>query len=108
MQPEIVVKSPSESTPCTIVLEKGTTLIGRAKECGICLDDLSISRDHGAFVYHLGVLVIEDHGSTNGTFVNGIRVKRQVLYSGDAVKVGEFDIAIKIGSDFGEELLRAA
>ncbi|MFG5780234.1 FHA domain-containing protein [Comamonas sp. J-3] len=107
MLPEIVVNPGSKSDTCSIVLEKGSTLIGRGKECEVFLDDPSISRDHGAFVYLLGVLMIEDHCSTNGTFVNDIRVKRQVLYSGDIVKVGQLEIAIKIGSGFGDDLLRA-
>jgi pSer/pThr/pTyr-binding forkhead associated (FHA) protein len=42
--------------------------------------------------------MIEDHNSTNGIFVNGLKVKRQVLYTGDRVKVGPVEIYIQKGS----------
>jgi len=42
--------------------------------------------------------MVEDHDSTNGIFVNGVRVKRQVLYAGDCVTAGPIEIYIQKGS----------
>lgn len=98
MLPEILVRSDLQSPPRAIQLERGCTGIGRGKSSGVFLSDPSISRDHGAFSYYIGLLMVEDHGSTNGIFVNGQRVKRQVLYAGDQVSMGPFEIVVKSGS----------
>jgi len=64
-------------------------VIGRLPECGIVVSDLNVSRRH-AEVRALGSgFVITDHGSTNGTAVNGVRVNgEQVLRDGDVISVG--------------------
>jgi pSer/pThr/pTyr-binding forkhead associated (FHA) protein len=98
MLPEILVRSDLQSPPRAIQLERGCTAIGRGPSSGLFLSDPSISRDHGAFSYYIGLLMVEDHDSTNGIFVNGRRVKRQVLYAGDQVSVGPFQIVVKSGS----------
>ncbi len=94
----IQIRSPHMPSPSQLRLGKGQTLIGRDERCGLRLDDQGVSRDHGAFNYYIGVLMIEDHDSTNGIFVNGHKVKRQVLYTGDRVKVGPVEIYIQKGS----------
>lgn len=99
MLPKIQISSRSRVSPGSLTLGKGSTLIGRGQSCRIVLEDPSVSRDHGAFTYYLGILTVEDHDSANGTFVNGVRVKRQVLYAGDRVAVGEFKIVVTSGSE---------
>lgn len=94
----IQIRSPLAPSPSQLRLGKGQTMIGRDPGCGVCLDDQGVSRDHGAFSYYIGVLMVEDHNSTNGIFVNGLKVKRQVLYTGDRVKVGPVEIYIQKGS----------
>lgn len=80
-------------------LEHGFTRFGRGASNAICLDDPGVSRDHGTFYYRAGVLCIEDHSSKNGIFVNGMRVRRKVLYTGDFVLIGCFKAFIKHGSE---------
>ncbi len=63
-------------------------LIGRAPECDVRLDDPDVSRNHAALVAEGGGYVIEDLGSTNGTFVNGMRVSRARLSPLDLIEVG--------------------
>ncbi|GAB2824358.1 hypothetical protein GCM10027276_28910 [Comamonas piscis] len=94
----IQIRSPHSPSPSPLKLGKGQTLFGRGLGCGLCLDSQGVSRDHGAFSYYIGVLMVEDHDSTNGIFVNGLKVKRQVLYTGDRVKVGPVEIYIQKGS----------
>jgi two-component system, cell cycle response regulator len=67
-------------------LSSGTTLeIGRSAAVGISLPEvMSISRKHARLRYAGPVVTIEDLGSTNGTYVNGMPVHgRTVLRSGD-------------------------
>src|SRR5207249_451457 len=50
-------------------------VIGRADDCGLVLDDTEVSRHHAALrALPDGRATIEDLGSINGTFVNGVRV----------------------------------
>ena len=94
----IQIRSPHSQSPSQLKLGKGQTLIGRGLGCGLRLDNQGVSRDHGAFSYYIGVLMVEDHDSTNGIFVNGNKIKRQVLYTGDRVTMGPVEIYIQRGS----------
>ena len=62
--------------------------IGRDASCEICVDDPHVSRVHAEFVQVEGKLAMRDLGSTNGIFINGNRIKEQVLNDGDKILVG--------------------
>ncbi len=62
--------------------------VGRDPRCAIVLNDPTVSARHARLEYRDGVWLITDLGSTNGTFVNGQRVQRQVLRRGDTVQFG--------------------
>ncbi|MFH1829683.1 MAG: GGDEF domain-containing protein [Pseudomonadota bacterium] len=63
-------------------------IIGRDKECDIAISDSKVSRQHLKISFEAGQVVIEDLGSTNGTFVNGERViKSIVLKNGDQIHI---------------------
>jgi pSer/pThr/pTyr-binding forkhead associated (FHA) protein len=66
------------------------TLIGRNPTTDITLLDESISREHAIVAWDAesGVFTIEDLQSTNGTRVNGKRVRSAVLGDGDEIQVG--------------------
>ena len=98
--PEILIKDQNELLIRSLILEDGFSTIGREPNNAIVLDHPSVSRDHGAFFLRerFGILLVEDHGSTNGTFVNGMRVKRAILYTGDIVQMGDFQCYIRHGS----------
>jgi pSer/pThr/pTyr-binding forkhead associated (FHA) protein len=73
----------------TVTLETGVELvIGRLRESGLVLPEELTSRRHARVVWEGGAPVVEDLGSTNGTFVNGERVKRRRLAAGDRLLVG--------------------
>ena len=69
---------------------QGPMVIGRATDCGICLDDDGVSREHaGVELDEQGRVWIADLGSTNGTFfLDGRRIVRQALQDGDKIRVG--------------------
>jgi len=62
--------------------------IGRDPENDIRLSDRSVSKQHAVVRLEGGKYIIEDLGSLNGIFVNGERVKKAVLRSGDTLKLG--------------------
>jgi pSer/pThr/pTyr-binding forkhead associated (FHA) protein len=64
--------------------------IGRSPDCGIFLDDVTVSRKHAVLLQRDGVFTIEDQGSLNGTFVNRKRVESAELSDGDEVQIGKY------------------
>ena len=76
--------------PRPFALAKGTITIGRSSDCDIQILTHFVSREHARLtVSPRGGVLIEDLGSTNGVFVNSVRVDRQELHHGDLVTVGE-------------------
>jgi pSer/pThr/pTyr-binding forkhead associated (FHA) protein len=72
------------------MLEGDQITIGRDPTNSITINDAEISRRHARLTYQGGKYVLEDLGSTNGTFVNGQRLAGpRVLKSGEVVSFGE-------------------
>ena len=64
-------------------------VIGRADKCHIILDDSYVSQVHARIFPRGGSVVVEDLGSTNGTYLNRKRVSApSELQRGDKVKIG--------------------
>jgi pSer/pThr/pTyr-binding forkhead associated (FHA) protein len=79
------------------VLPEGVTTAGRDPESGIFLEDITVSRHHARFIVDEGTLVVEDLGSTNGTYVNGERNDRAELQRNDEVFIGKFRLLVARG-----------
>jgi hypothetical protein len=74
----------------TFPLEGDQLIIGRDASNGVAINDAEISRKHSRLSFQGGKYVLEDLGSTNGTFVNGQRLAGPVvLKPGDVVSLGE-------------------
>lgn len=58
----------------------------------VVLDDRDVSRRHARLEVIDDQLVLTDLGSTNGTYVNDAQVTRQVLVSGDQVRIGRYEL----------------
>lgn len=67
---------------------EGKSRIGRSEESEIVLLDPSVSRAHAVVEVTAGEAVVRDLGSTNGTFLNGRRVKAESLHDGDELRFG--------------------
>jgi diguanylate cyclase (GGDEF)-like protein len=63
--------------------------IGRGSAAGLILDADSVSRKHARIERFGGGHKIVDLGSTNGTYVNGARIKEQILKDGDRIGIGK-------------------
>ena len=63
-------------------------VVGRDPGVDFILDDTVASRRHFRIVPVGGTWILEDLGSTNGTFVNDARVRRVQLKDGDVIRVG--------------------
>jgi len=74
----------------TFPLEGDQLIIGRDASNNVAINDAEISRKHSRLSFQGGKYVLEDLGSTNGTFVNGQRLAGPaVLKPGDVVSLGE-------------------
>ncbi len=68
--------------------------IGRLPTSTICVDEAPISRQHCVVIPTGAGLTVLDQGSTNGTFVNGLRRQHSRLQHGDEIKVGKTTIEV--------------
>ena len=74
----------------TFILEGDQLNIGRDSTNEITINDAEVSRRHARLTFQGGKYVLEDLGSTNGTFVNGQRLAGpRVLKAGEVVSFGE-------------------
>jgi len=74
----------------TFTLEGDQLNIGRDSSNEIVINDAEVSRRHSRLTFQGGKYVLEDLGSTNGTFVNGQRLAGpRVLKAGEVVSFGE-------------------
>lgn len=63
--------------------------IGRAAACTVTVDDTFVSQLHARVYQHDGQIMVEDMGSTNGTYLNRRRVASPVvMHPGDSLQVG--------------------
>ncbi|MFL5961570.1 MAG: FHA domain-containing protein [Gaiellaceae bacterium] len=90
----VVVSSPTFQDGEIFVLDTHPLTIGRAVNNDVSMpDDEYASGRHARFEPRRDGIWLEDIGSTNGTFVNGIRLTRErKLTPGDVIRVGETDL----------------
>jgi DNA-binding winged helix-turn-helix (wHTH) protein len=78
-------------------LAEGTNVAGRDGDCAVVVDVASVSRRHACFTVTAGVATVEDLGSTNGTFVNGVPVSTAiVLANGDEIMLGKAIVQLRV------------
>ena len=86
----LVVRSGGGRAGETFNPEGAETTIGRSPDCGIFLDDVTVSRKHAVLRNRDGVFTVEDQGSLNGTFVNRKRVESAQIDDGDELQIGKY------------------
>lgn len=75
--------------------EGESILLGRSPEAQIVIDDIKASRRHTRCYCEDGNLKVVDLGSFNGTFVNGNRIERAILFAGDSLQVASLRIKVE-------------
>ncbi len=90
----LVVVAPSERVGERFAVSSEIT-IGRAAGCHIRIDDSYASQLHARVFDRDGSVLVDDLGSTNGTYVNGDRVSGpRTLKRGDRLRVGETEMEL--------------
>ncbi len=65
-------------------------IIGRSDDCDLTIDDDNISRIHCSINDSDASFILEDLDSTNGTFVDNVRIKKRILKEGDMFSIGGY------------------
>ncbi len=87
--PRTLVVTEGSLQGTTIALGQAPILIGRAPECTLVLEDDYVSGRHARFSVQQGVWVLEDLGSTNGTFLGRAKVEDPTpVEPGTPVRIG--------------------
>src|SRR5262245_56919304 len=82
-----------------VEITKDLVVIGRKEECDVRLEHKSVSKMHCVLVRTDGLLLLRDLGSTNGTRVNGIRVRRAALLPNDQLSVANHKFRVHLEPD---------
>ncbi|MDD5563799.1 MAG: SpoIIE family protein phosphatase [Thermoanaerobaculaceae bacterium] len=85
--PTLVPRDPGAAA-ARVRVRQAALRIGRDPACDVVVAEPTVSRRHAQASWDGRELVIEDLGSSGGTFVNGARVQRAVVHPGDVVRLG--------------------
>ncbi len=85
-----------------IQITKAETLIGRDPSNDLQIDNTGISRFHTRIIFYENNFYALDEGSSNGTYVNGKRIKQQILKDNDIIQLAKYQIRLEMESKEGQ------
>jgi len=88
-----------DSSNLTHELSEQRVTLGRVADNDLQIEDESISSHHAEFVEQEGEFFLRDLHSTNGTLVNGEKIKEQILKDGDMIRFGKVDATFTATED---------
>ena len=90
-----------------VQLTKDKTTLGRRPYNDIVIDNLAVSGEHAVLQMVGGDVFIEDLNSTNGTYINGKAIKKQLLANSDVVEIGKYKIKFLLeeSSDYEKTMI---
>ena len=92
----VLVMFRAEGDKRSFSVTKDLTVIGRREDCDLRIPLGDVSRKHCRFIADNDTLKIEDLGSSNGTFHNGVRIQEAIVNPGDNVQVGPVMFVVQI------------
>jgi len=98
--PRLIIKMPSGAEEALVLTEPEYSL-GRAGDNDIVVEDTDVSRYHCRFVRRADQYAVEDLGSRNGIFLNGLRTDQSVLKDGDSLQAGHHLLTYQAGDVIG-------
>jgi hypothetical protein len=90
-----------------VQITKDKTTLGRRPYNDIVIDNLAVSGEHAVLQMVGGDVFIEDLNSTNGTYINGKAIKKQLLTHNDTVEIGKYKIKYLVdeSSDYEKTMI---
>ncbi len=86
-----------------VQITKDKTTLGRRPYNDIVIDNLAVSGEHAVLQMSSGDVFIEDLNSTNGTYITGKAVNKQLLAHNDTVEIGKYKIKFLIEDGIDHE-----
>ena len=83
-------------------IDQNEIIIGRDTTCDIQIDNIAVSREHATIMKGPNYYFIEDMHSKNGTFVNGQKVSKKLLNTGDEITIGKYFLTVHFEDDPAE------
>jgi len=88
------------------MIDQNETIIGRDSDCDIQIDNIGVSREHARITKEHARITkgpddycVEDMDSINGTFVNGQKVTKKLLNTGDEITIGKYFLKVHYEDD---------
>src|SRR5438067_5335257 len=105
-----LVVSPDGVVIKEVQITKDKTTLGRRPYNDIVIDNLAVSGEHAVLQMVGNDVFIEDLNSTNGTYINGKAIKKQLLAHNDTVEIGKYKIKylVEEGSDYEKTMIMKA
>ena len=90
-----------------VQITKDKTTLGRRPYNAIVIDNLAVSGEHAVLQMTGHDVFIEDLNSTNGTYINGKAIKKQLLQHNDTVEIGKYKIKylVEDGTDYEKTMI---
>ena len=90
-----------------VQITKDKTTLGRRPYNDIVIDNLAVSGEHAVLQMVGADVFIEDLNSTNGTYINGKAIKKQLLTHNDTVEIGKYKIKylLEDGTDYEKTMI---
>ncbi len=90
-----------------VQITKDKTTLGRRPYNDIVIDNLAVSGEHAVLQMVGSDVFIEDLNSTNGTYINGKAIKKQLLTHNDTVEIGKYKIKylVEDGTDYEKTMI---
>jgi pSer/pThr/pTyr-binding forkhead associated (FHA) protein len=90
-----------------VQITKDKTTLGRRPYNDIVIDNLAVSGEHAVLQMVGADVFIEDLNSTNGTYINGKAIKKQLLTHNDTVEIGKYKIKYLVdeGGDYEKTMI---
>ncbi len=90
-----------------VQITKDKTTLGRRPYNDIVIDNLAVSGEHAVLQMVSSDVFIEDLNSTNGTYINGKAIKKQLLTHNDTVEIGKYKIKYLVdeGTDYEKTMI---
>lgn len=90
-----------------VQITKDKTTLGRRPYNDIVIDNLAVSGEHAVLQMLGNDVFIEDLNSTNGTYINGKAIKKQMLAHNDTVEIGKYKIKylVEEGADYEKTMV---
>lgn len=98
----VLVRISKNGSTTPVPLTHKRTVVGRLDDCHIRVPAAGISRKHCEFVLDEGSIMINDLGSSNGTYVNQDRITSQPLSAGDLVSFGGLVFLVTVNGEPGD------